>query len=111
MNKIFSFGLEWNTLSIQKAICDHLEDLKWDIKTSLAFADSGQSALIITARKEKNVILVYLENEQKEIMIKAGKDGKYLSKGKQIPKYSQTFPHTEIRQASKYFEKILEDLK
>ena len=108
---IFSHALKWDTLAIQKAIADHLEKLSWKVDTSLGFADSGQSAFIITASKEKNVIVIFLENEQKEIRIKAGRGGKYLPKGKQIPQYSQVFSHTEIKQASEFFEKILEELK
>jgi len=34
-----------------------------------------------------------------------------MPKEKQIAKYDQSFPHTGIRQATKFFEKILEDLK
>lgn len=111
MSKIFTFGLKWDTLSIQKAIVDHLNDLKWNVTTSLGFADSGQSALIITAFKKKNAIIIQLENEGKQIRIQAGIQGKYLPKGKQIAKYEEVFPHTGIKQASKLFEKILEDLK
>jgi len=107
---IFGHSLKWDTLTIQKAICDHLNNLKWNIKTSLAFADTGQSAFIITARKEKNIILIYLENEQKEIMIKAGLDGKYLPEDKKVPKYSKVFSSEKIQDASKFFEKILNDL-
>ena len=106
---IFGHSLEWDTLTIQKAITDHLDDLKWKINTSLGFENSGASAIIITARKEKNVIVIFLENEQKQIRIKAGLDGKYLPKGKQIPKYSKVFSHTQIKQASNFFEKILEE--
>ena len=111
MNKTFSFGLEWDTLSIQKAIGDHLEDLKWKIETSLEFADSGESALIITAYKKKNAIIIQLENENKKIVIQAGIQGKYLPTGKQIPKYSKVFSSEKIQDASKFFEKIMEDLK
>lgn len=108
---IFDHALKWDTLAIQKAIADHLEKLSWKVDTSLGFADSGQSAFIITASKEKNVIVIFLENEQKQIRIKAGMAGKYMPKEKQVPQFSQVFLHTEIRQASKFFEKILEELQ
>jgi len=77
----------------------------------MGFDDSGKSAFIIEARKKKFVIFIYLENDEKQIRIKAGTDGKYLPKGKQVPKYSKVFAHTKLSEASKYFEKILEDLK
>lgn len=108
---IFGHELKWDTLSIQKSICDHLEKLEWDIKNSMGFDDSNKSAFIIEARKKKFVIIIYLENDEKQIRIKGGTDGKYLPEGKQIPKYSKVFSHTKISDASKYFEKILEDLK
>ncbi len=106
---IFGQSLKWDSLTIQAAICKSLKD--WKVETSMGFEDSGESALIIEARKNKVVILVYLENEEKQIRIKAGIDGKYLPEGKQVPKYSKTFPHTQIKQASKYFEKILEEIE
>ncbi len=108
---IFGHELKWDTLSIQKSICDHLEKLEWGIKNSMGFDDSGKSALIIQAAKKKFVIIIYLENDEKQIRMQAGIDGKYLPKGKQIPKYSQVFAHTELSEASKYFENIMEDLK
>jgi hypothetical protein len=108
---IFDHILNWDSLSIQQVISDHLDELNWKVDTSLGFADSGQSAFIITARKEKYVILINLENEEKQIRIQAGIDGKYLPKGKQIPKFAKVFKSTKIIQASNYFEEILEDLK
>ena len=108
---IFDHILTWDTISIQKSICDHLEKLSWNIKNSMGFDDLGKSAFIIEARKKKFVIIINLENDEKQIRIKAGTDGKYLPKGKQVPKYSKIFPHTKVSDASNYFEKILEDLK
>ena len=108
---IFGHELKWDTLSIQKSICDHLEKLEWDIKNFMGFDDSCKSAFIIEARKKKSVIIIYLENDEKQIRIQAGIDGKYLPKGKEVPKYSKIFAHTKLSEASKYFEKILEDLK
>ncbi len=107
----FGFNLKWDTLKIQRAISEHLEELKWNVETSFGFADSGQTAFIVIARKEKYVIQISLENEEKQVRIQAGTDGKYLPTGKKVPKYSKVFPHTKLSQASKYFEKILEDLK
>ena len=104
---IFGHELKWDTLSIQKSICDHLDKLSWNVKNSMGFDDLGKSAFIIQAKKQKFVIVIFLENEEKLIRIKAGTDGKYLPKGKQVPKYSQVFTHTKISDASKYFEKIL----
>lgn len=106
---IFGKHLKWDTLSIQVAIASHLKDLKWNIKTVYGIDDSGKSAFIISARKEKNVILIFLENERKQIRIKAGMNGKYLPAGQKTPKYSKTFSHTQIKQASQYFEEIVED--
>lgn len=106
---IFGKILEWDTLSIQNAICDNLKD--WNVVTSLGFNDSGKSAFIITARKDRFVLLVYLENEEKQIRIKSGIDGKYLPKGKQIPKFSKIFKSSQLREASNYFEQILEEYK
>ena len=106
---IFGHELKWDTLTIQKLMCDYLEKLEWNIKNSMGFDDSGKSAFIIEARKNKCVIVIYLENEDKQIRIKAGIDGKYLPKGKQIPKYSKIFPHTQLKEASQYFEKIVEE--
>lgn len=109
MSKVFSHILEWNTLTIQAAICDQLVKRKYKFENSMGFADSGESAFIITATKGKFAILIYLENEDKKIRIKAGIAGKYLPIGKQTPKYSKVFSHLEIKQASEYFEKIVED--
>ena len=108
---IFEHSLKWDTLSLQKTISDHLERLYWKVDTSLGFADSGESAFIITASKKKNVIVIFLENEHKEIRIKAGMAGKYLPEGKQVPQFSQSFSHTQLKEASEFFEKIVEDLK
>ena len=77
----------------------------------MGFDDSGKSAFIIEARKKKYVILIYLENDEKQIRIKAGTDGKYLPKGKQVPKYAQVFAHTQLNDASEFFEEILEELQ
>lgn len=104
---IFGQSLEWDALNIQSAICDSLKN--WKVETSLGFADSGESAFIITARKEKFVLMIYLENEAKQIRIKAGIDGKYLPEGKKVPKYSKSFLHTQIKDASKFFEEILKE--
>ncbi len=106
---IFGKTLKWDTLTLQAAIAKHLEKLKWNVETSFGFEDSGESAFITTARKEKNVIVIYLENEEKQIRIKAGIDGIYLPDGQKKPKYSKTFSSTQIKQASQYFEKILEN--
>lgn len=108
---IFGKTLKWDTLNIQVAITIHLEELKWDVDNSFGFENSGHTAFIITARKEKNVIEVFLENEEKQIRIKAGLDGKYLPKGKKLAKYSKTFSNTQIMEASQYFEKILKELE
>ena len=107
---IFDHTLKWDTLSIQTAICEYLEKNGWNVSTAMGFSNDGQSAFIDTARKDKCVIVIYLENEDKQIRIKGGIEGKYLPKGEQIPKYSKIFPHTQIKQASEYFEKIVEDL-
>lgn len=107
---IFGYNLKWDSLKIQRAIADHLEDLKWNVKTSFGMADSGQTALIVEAKKQKYAIVIYLESEEKQIRFQAGIAGKYLPKRKQIPKYSKTFAHTQIKQASNYFEEILKDL-
>ena len=107
---IFSNTLKWDTLTIQSAICDYLEKNNWKVSTSMGFSNEGQSAFIETARKNKCVIIIYLENEDKQIRIKGGIDGKYLPKGKQIPKYSKIFSHTQLKKASQYFEKMVEDL-
>jgi len=108
---IFNHTLKWDTLTIQKAICNHLENNKWNVKFSMGFSDGGESAFICTATKKKYIIITYLENEAKQIRIQAGIEGKYLPKGQQKPKYSKIFVHTQIKQASDFFEKILEDLK
>ncbi len=108
---IFGKAIKWDTLSIQAAIAKHLESQKWNVKTSFGCGENlGQTAFIITARKEKKVIIIYLENEEKQIRIKAGIDGKYLPEGQKKPKYSKTFSSTQIKQASQYFEEILENL-
>ena len=108
---IFDLELKWDTLSIQSAICDFLEKEGWNVTTSMGFSNEGQSAFIDTARKKKFVVIIYLENDDQQIRIKGGIDGKYLPKGRQVPKYSKIFAHTELIQASKYFEKILEEMK
>jgi len=108
---IFHKSLEWDTITIQTAMCDHLEKNGWSVSTSMGFANEGQSAFINTARKNKFVLIIYLENEDKQIRIKGGLDGKYLPKGQQAPKYSKIFAHTELKEASQYFEKIVEELK
>ena len=107
---IFNHTLKWDTLTIQKVICDHLEENKWNVETSMGFSDGGESAFINTARKKKNVIVIHLENDAKQIRIQAGIDGKYLPEGQQKPKYSKIFAHTQLKQASDYFEKILQEL-
>lgn len=107
---MFDYDTTWDTLSIQLVIYDHLEDNKWIVSTSMGFSNEGQSAFINTARKNRNLIIITLENNVKQIRIQAGIDGKYLPEGKKEPKYSKTFPHTQIKQASDFFEKILEEL-
>ena len=108
---IFHKNLKWDSLSIMRAMTEKLEALQWDVDTSLGFEDNGTSAFVITARKEKNVIVIFLENEIKSIRIKAGLDGKYLEPGKKRPKYNKTFSNTEINQASKFFEKIINEIE
>ena len=107
---IFNHNLKWDTLTIQSTINNYLEKNNWKVTTSMGFSDDGKSAFIIQGSKKKFVIIIYLENDAKQIRIKAGIDGKYLPKGQQKPKYSKVFPHTKIKQASDYFEEILEDL-
>ena len=110
---IFGHHLEWDTLTILKAITDHLDDLKtWKYTTSLGFSeDQKHSAFIIEASKEKYAMIIELQNEDKQIRIRAGIIGKYLPEGKREPKFAKIFPHTKIKEASQYFEEILEDLK
>ncbi len=108
---IFDLELKWDSLSIESAIRDFLEKEGWNVTTSMGFSNEGQSAFIDTARKKKFVVIIYLENDDQQIRIKGGIDGKYLPKGKQIPKYSKIFAHTELIQASKYFEEMLEEMK
>jgi len=107
---IFGKYLKWDTLALEIAMRNHLEENGWNVSTSMGFANDGQSAFIDTARKNKCVIIIYLENDNKQIRMQGGTDGKYLPQGKQIPKYSKVFPHTQLTQASQYFEKIVEDL-
>lgn len=109
---IFGKELTWDTVTIQGIICDNLKE--WDVKTSYGltdFSENAKSAFIIEATKEKVVLMVYLENEDEQIRIKAGIAGKYLPEGKKVPKYSKVFKSTELKEASDYFEKILEDYK
>jgi len=107
---IFDKLLKWDTTSIQAAMCDYLEKNGWSVSTVMGFSNEGQSAFIDTARKGGYTIVVYLENEAKQIRIKGGIDSKYLPKGEQIPKYAKIFAHTQLKQASEYFEKVMDDL-
>jgi len=111
---IFGHNLEWDTLTIQKAITDHLKKLKWKVDDNITFGvsdDQKHTAFIIEAFKDKYAMIIELQNEDKQIRMRAGLAGKYLPEGKQVPKYAKIFPHTKIKEASQYFEKILEDLK
>ena len=108
---IFHKNLKWDTLSIMHAMTEKLEKLQWKVDTSLGFENNGMSAFVITGRKEKNVMVIFLENEIKSIRIKAGLDGKYLAAGKKMPKYNKTFPSTQLNQASKFFEQILDEIE
>ncbi len=108
---IFHKNLKWDSISILRAMTEKLEKLQWDVDTSLGFEDNGMSAFVITAKKEKNVIVIFLENEIKSIRIKAGIDGKYLAPGKKMPKYNKAFSNTQLNQASKFFEKIIDEIE
>jgi len=107
---IFDKYLKWDTLTIEIAMRNHLEKNGWDVQTAMGFSNEGQTAFIDTARKDKCVIVIYLENDDKQIRIQGGIDGKHLPEGEQIPKYSKTFSHMQLMQASQYFEEIVEDL-
>ncbi len=106
----FTFGLEWNTISILENAGNHLLSKDWKISNSFGMADTGESALIIEATKEKYVLMMQLENETKQITIKGGIAGKYLPPGKQIPKYSERFTSDQIKEASDFFEKIVMEM-
>ncbi len=106
----FTFGLEWNTISILESAGTYLQSKDWKISNTFGMADTGESALIIEATKEKYVILLQLENEANQITIKGGIAGKYLSPGKQIPKYSERFTSNQIKEASDFFEKIVMEM-
>lgn len=106
----FVFGLEWNTVAILESAGTHLLSKNWKITNTFGMADTGESALIIEATKEKYVLIIQLENEAKQIVIKGGIAGKYLPHGKQIPKYSERFTSNEIKEASEFFEKIVMEM-
>ena len=109
---IFTKSLEWDALSIQQAVTDRLTDFNYTVKTSLGYnEDFTHSAFIIEGDKKKFAIIVTLENEGKQIIIRGGTAGKYLPEGKKIPKYSAIFTHTQLKDASELFEKILEEQK
>ncbi len=76
----------------------------------MGFADSGESALILEANKGKLAFYMQLENEAQQITIKGGIAGKYLPKGKQVPKYSERFTADQVLQAGQYFEKIVREM-
>jgi hypothetical protein len=107
MSNVFSFGLEWNTLSIQDQMLKYLKPRLFEIKTSLGFNDKGESAFIIEAEKEHAVICIDLANEQRFIQIRGGLMGKYLPEGKKIPKFKKMFKDTEILEASEYFVEVV----
>jgi len=98
--------LEWNTLSIQDQIVKHLSARLWKVDTSLGFADSGESAFILEARKDHVAMIIDLENEGQTIQIRGGLHGDYLPIGKGIPKFKGKFKHTEIKEASLFFVKV-----
>ncbi len=108
---IFSHILKWDTLNIELVMHNHLEKNGWSVSTSMGFSNEGQSAFIDTARKGKLVIVITLENNEKQIRIQGGIDGKYLPEGNKVPKYSKVFKHTQLKTASEYFEEIVENLK
>ena len=103
----FTFGLEWNTISILESAGTYLQSKDWKISNTFGMADTGESALILEASKDKFALLLQLENEAKQITIKGGIAGKYLSPGKQIPKHSKRFTSDQIKEASDFFEKIV----
>jgi hypothetical protein len=106
----FTFGLEWNTLTILESAGNHLLSKDWKISNSYGMADTGESALILEASKDKFALIMQLENEAKQISIKGGIAGKYLPPGKQIPKYSKRFASNQIKEASDFFEKIVMEM-
>ncbi len=107
---IFSFGLDWDTTTILQSAGEFLINNKWEIQNSFGFADSGESALILQATKDKFVLVMTLENEAKQITIKGGIHGDYLPEGKQVPKYSETFSSIQVKEASEFFEKIVMEM-
>ena len=107
----FTFGLEWNTISILESAGTHLLSKDWKISNTFGMADTGESALILEASKDKFVLMMQLENEVRQITIKGGIAGKYLPPGKQIPKYSERFTSDQIIEASDFFEKIVMEME
>lgn len=95
-------------MSIQNKMISYLETKSFKIDTILGFADEGNSALILECEKEHTHISIEIGNESKDLMIKGGLTGKYLPKGKQLPKFKHTFKHTEIKEASEFFVKVVD---
>ena len=106
----FIFGLQWDTVTILESAGKYLLSQNWEITNTFGLSDSGESALILEASKEKFVLFMQLENEAKQITIKGGIAGKYLPQGKQIPTYSQRFTSNQVKEASQYFEKIIQEM-
>ena len=99
--------LEWDTMAIQRKMIEYLDSHSFKIETILGFSDRGTSALILECEKDHTHISIEIGNEDKDLRIRGGLTGKYLPKGKQIPKFKQTFKDTEIKEASVFFVKCV----
>lgn len=104
----FSMFLEWNTISIQMQMVDYLTSKGWTVTTSIGFADSGESALIVEAEKKRYVIEIEIENEAKEIRLRGGIHGKYLPEGRKLPQFKRICKSTELKEASDFFVEMEE---
>jgi hypothetical protein len=111
---IFTFGLEWDCISLAKKVKESFIKRKFTKKNSKPLDDSmtfgmsnhGDTAFIVEGfdTKKSFGLVVTLPTDKKEIRIMGGK---YNNDASLKAKYNKTF--SDLSEASKYFEEALKE--
>lgn len=115
--KVFSFGLDWDSLTVMNEINNVLIDLGYTdhkekpLKKTVTFGmnDNGESAFLIYAYKKEKALRIVAQNQKSILKISTGIFNKIKNEVEDNIKTEVFNTKTDLKKASDYLEKVVYD--
>jgi len=105
---------KWDIVPLLQIIVKNLKAQNWkteiDIDVIYDENDKISNTFFVDAKKKRHSIKIELLNEKKQIIISSISRNKFLFSSKYDLKHNKTFDSTDLKNASLYFDSILQEL-